>query len=83
MHLIGGKMGYKSKCLSHDEICAIYTCLHGHIHVKYRTLDIAMEPEEFLQVAQVFTDALRILQRKEDTVNEEISLADIGAIQKV
>ena len=83
MRLIGGKMEYNSKFLSHDEICAIYKCLNGHIHVKYRTLDIAMEPEEFSQVAHVFNDALRILQRKEGTVNEEISLADIGAIQKV
>ena len=76
-------MGYNNKYLSHDEICAIYKCLDGHIHVKYRTLDIAMEPEEFLQVAHVFTDALRILQRKEDTINEEISIADISAMQKV
>ena len=76
-------MEYKSQYLSYDGICAIYKCLDGHIHVKYRTLDITMEPEEFLQVAHVFTDALRILQRKEDTKNEEISIADISAMPKV
>ena len=76
-------MGYKNEYLSNDEICAIYKCLNGHIHVKYRTLDIAMELEEFYQVAHVFTDALRILRRSEDSRTEEISLADIEALQKV
>lgn len=76
-------MGYKNRYLSHDEICAIYRCLEGHIHVKYRTLDITMEPEEFFQVAHVFTDALRKLQQQENTINEEISIANIGAMQKV
>lgn len=76
-------MGYNSKYLSHDDICAIYKCLQGHIHVKYRTLDIAMELEEFYQVAHVFSDALRILRRSEDTSTEEISLADLETLQKV
>lgn len=76
-------MGYKDKYLSHDDICAIYKCLEGHIHVKYRTLDITMEPEEFYQVAHVFSDALRILRRSEDTITEEISLADLETLQKV
>ena len=76
-------MEINNKYLSNDEICAIYKCLDGHIHVKYRTLDITMEPEEFLQVAHVFSKALSSLERKKDVINEEIGITDIDTMQKV
>lgn len=76
-------MGYKTNFLSQSNICAIYQCLNGHIHLKYRSLDIAMDPEEFYQVAEVFTDALRTLRKVEEPATDEINLADIEVLQKV
>ena len=54
-------MGYKAEFLSQTEVCAIYQCLDGHIHFKYRTLDIAMDACDFHQVAEVFVKALHVL----------------------
>ncbi len=76
-------MGYKANFLSQSDTCAIYQCLDGHIHFKYRTLDIAMDPEEFYQVAEVFTDALRTLRNVKEPANDKITLADIEVLQKV
>ena len=76
-------MGYKAEFLSQDEVCAIYQCLDGHIHLKYRTLDIAMDSCDFHQVAEVFAEALRILQKNEEAVNEEIDLEKMDTLAKV
>lgn len=76
-------MGYKTNFLSQSNICAIYQCLEGHIHLKYRSLDITMDPEEFYQVAAVFTDALRTLRKAEEPLSDEINLADLEVSQKV
>ena len=76
-------MGYKANFLSQSDICTIYQCLDGHIHFKYRSLDIAMDPEEFYQVAEVFTDALRTLRKVEEPANDKINLADIEVLPKV
>ena len=76
-------MGQMTNFLSRSEVCAIYQCLDGHIHIKYRTLDITMEPEEFYQVAGVFTDALRTLRQVKDPVDEEINLKDLDIYLKV
>ncbi len=76
-------MGYKAEFLSQDEVCAIYQCLDGHIHFKYRTLDIAMDRCDFHQVAGVFVEALRILQKNEEAVNEEIDLEKMDTLVKV
>ena len=76
-------MGYKTNFLSQSNICAIYQCLAGHIHLKYRSIDIAMDPEEFYQVAEVFTDALRTLRKVEEPANDSINLADIEVLPKV
>ena len=76
-------MGYKTNFLSQSEICAIYQCLDGHIHLKYRTLDITMDPEEFCQVAEVFTDALQTLRKVDEPVNEEINLKDLDIFLKI
>ena len=76
-------MGYKAEFLSQDEVCAIYQCLDGHIHFKYRTLDIAMDPCDFHQVAGVFVEALRVLQKTEEPVTEEIDLEKMNALAKV
>ena len=76
-------MGYKAEFLSQDQICAIYQCLDGHIHLKYRTLDIAMDACDFHQVAGVFVEALRVLQKGEDPVNEEIDLQEMNTLVKV
>lgn len=76
-------MGYKTEFLSQAEVCAIYQCLDGHIHLKYRTLDIAMDTCDFCQVAEVFIKALRVLQKSEDPVTEEIDLENMDTRVKV
>ena len=76
-------MGYKSEFLSKDEVCAIYQCLDGHIHLKYRTLDIAMDAYDFHQVAGVFVEALRVLQKVEEPVNEEVDLENMNTLVKI
>lgn len=76
-------MSYKAEFLSQDEVCAIYQCLDGHIHLKYRTLDIAMDACDFHQVAGVFVEALRVLQKIEEPVNEEVDLENMNTLLKV
>ena len=76
-------MGYKAEFLSQDEVCAIYQCLDGHIHLKYRTLDITMDACDFYQVAGVFVEALRVLQKVEESGTEEIDLEKMNALVKV
>ena len=76
-------MGYTAEFLSQDVVCAIYQCLDGHIHLKYRTLDIAMDACDFHQVAGVFVEALRVLQKTEESVTEEIDLKKMDAFVKV
>ena len=76
-------MSYKAEFLSQAEVCAIYQCLDGHIHLKYRTLDIAMDVCDFHQVAEVFIEALRILRKTEDAVSEEIDLENMDIRVKV
>lgn len=75
-------MGYKSNYLSQSNICAIYQCLKGHIHLKYRALDITMEPDEFYQVAEVITNALRTLGKLNEPATDNINLADIDVLPK-
>ena len=76
-------MGYKTEFLSQSEVCAIYQCMDGHIHLKYRTLDIAMDSSDFHQVAEVFVEALRILQKIQEPVTEEIDLKNMDTLMKV
>lgn len=75
-------MGRKTNFLSQSNICAIYQCLDGHIHLRYRALDITMEPEEFYRVAEVFTDALDTLRKVSEPVDEEINLRDLSVTLK-
>ncbi len=75
-------MGLKTDFLSQSDICAIYKCLDGHIHVKYRALDITMDPEEFFQVAEVFTDALDSLRKVAERADEKINLRDLSVTLK-
>lgn len=77
-------MGYKSNFLSQSDICAIYKCLDGHIHLKYRTLDLAMDPDEFFRVADVFMDALQTLQKTGKSVSDtKINLVDLDELPEV
>ena len=76
-------MGYKTEFLSQDEVCAIYQCLDGHIHLKYRTLDIAMDACDFHQVAGVFVEALQVLQKTDEPGTEEIDLEKMNTLAKV
>ena len=76
-------MGYKAEFLSQAEVCAIYQCLDGHIHLKYRTLDITMDACDFHQVAEVFIEALRILKKVEDPVSDEVDLENMDIRVKV
>ena len=41
-----------------NNICAVYQCLGGHIHLKYRGIDIAMSPQDFYQVAGTIAEAM-------------------------
>lgn len=76
-------MSYKVEFLSQADVCAIYQCLDGHIHLKYRTLDIAMDSCDFHQVAEVFIKALHILRKVEDSGSEEIDLENMDIRVKV
>lgn len=76
-------MDYKAEFLSQAEVCAIYQCLDGHIHLKYRTLDITRDTCDFHQVAEVFIEALRILRKIEDPATEEIDLENMNTHVKV
>ena len=76
-------MGYKTAFLSQAEVCAIYQCMDGHIHLKYRTLDIAMDACDFHQVAEVFVKALHVLQQVEEPATEEIDLQNMDTNIKV
>ena len=76
-------MGYKAEFLSRAEVCAIYQCLDGHIHLKHRTLDIAMDSRDFYQVAEVFVEALRVLQKAEEPVTEEVDLKNMDTLVKI
>ena len=76
-------MSYKAEFLSQAEVCAIYQCLDGHIHPKYRTLDIAMDACDFHQVAEVFIEALRVLRKVEEPVTEDVDLENMDTHVKV
>ena len=76
-------MGYKTEFLSQADVCAIYQCMDGHIHLKYRTLDIAMDSRDFYQVAEVFVEALRVLKKVEEPVTEEIDLKNMDTLVKI
>ena len=76
-------MDYKAEFLSQAKVCAIYQCLDGHIHLKYRTLDIAMDTCDFQQVAEVFIEALRILKKVEDPGSDEVDLENMDTHVKV
>ena len=66
-------MSHTRESLSCNNICAVYQCLEGHIHFKYRGIDIAMTPEDFYQVAGTIAEAML-------TINDENteSLKDRG-----
>ena len=51
-------MNHTRESLSCNGICAVYQCLEGHIHLKYRGIDIAMAPEDFYQVAGTIAEAM-------------------------
>lgn len=74
---------YRTEFLSQGDVCAIYQCLEGHIHFRYRTLDIAMDANDFFQVADVFNEAVRILQEAEKPVTEELNLENMDVSIKV
>lgn len=54
-------MKHTRESLSNCNVCAVYQCLEGHIHFKYRGIDIAMPPEDFYQVAGTIAQAMLIL----------------------
>ena len=51
-------MSHTRESLSSNNICAVYQCLDGHIHLKYRGIDIAMPPQDFYQVASTIAEAM-------------------------
>lgn len=57
-------MSHTRESLSSNSVCAVYQCLEGHIHFKYRSIDIAMPPEDFYQVAGTIAEAML-------TINDE------------
>ncbi len=65
-------MKHSRESLSNCNVCAVYQCLEGHIHFKYRGIDIAMPPEDFYQVAGTIAQAMLVLN--DDSTN---TLADM------
>ena len=57
-------MNHTRESLSSNNICAVYQCLEGHIHLKYRGIDIAMTPQDFYQLAGTIAEA--VLTFKDD-----------------
>ena len=51
-------MNHTKESLSSSNVCAVYQCLAGHIHLKYRGIDIAMTPQDFYQVAGTIAEAM-------------------------
>lgn len=51
-------MHHTKESLSNNNVCAVYRCLDGHIHLKYRSIDIAMTPQDFYQVAGTIAEAM-------------------------
>lgn len=51
-------MNHTRESLSNNNVCAVYQCLAGHIHLKYRGIDIAMTPHDFYQVAGTIAEAM-------------------------
>ena len=66
-------MSHTRESLSCNGICAVYQCLDGHIHLKYRGIDIAMAPQDSYQVAGTIAEAM--LTFKDDDTK---SLTDRG-----
>jgi tRNA/tmRNA/rRNA uracil-C5-methylase (TrmA/RlmC/RlmD family) len=51
-------MNHAKAFLSNNSVCTVYQCLEGHIHLKYRGIDVAMPPQEFYQVAATIAEAM-------------------------
>ena len=51
-------MNHAKEFLSSNNVCCVYQCLEGHIHFKYRGIDIAMTPQDFYQVAGTIAEAM-------------------------
>ena len=66
-------MNHTKESLSCNNVCAVYQCLAGHIHLKYRGIDIAMTPHDFYQVAGTVAEAM--LTFKDDNTK---SISDAG-----
>lgn len=66
-------MNHTKESLSSNNVCAVYQCLAGHIHLKYRGIDIAMTPQDFYQVAGTVAEAM--LTFKDDNTK---SISDAG-----
>lgn len=66
-------MHHTREFLSSNNICCVYQCLEGHIHFKYRGIDIAMTPKDFYDVADTIAEAMLTL--KDDNTK---TLTDAG-----
>ena len=66
-------MSHTREFLSSSNVCSVYQCLDGHIHLKYRGIDITMMPQDFYQVAGTIAEAM--LAFKDDNKK---SLTDAG-----
>ena len=51
-------MNHAKEFLSSNNVCCVHQCLEGHIHFKYRGIDIAMTPQDFYQVAGTIAEAM-------------------------
>lgn len=67
-------MKLSRESLSNCRVCAVYQCLEGHIHLKYRGVDIAMSPDDFYQVAGTIAQAMLVLN---DDSSKSLSEIDI------
>lgn len=67
-------MKHTRESLSNCGVCAVYQCLEGHIHLKYRGVDLAMSPDDFYQVAGTIAQAMLVLN---DDSSKSLSEIDI------
>ena len=66
-------MNHAREFLSSNNVCPVYQYLDGHIHLKYRGIDIARTPQHFDQVAATVAESM--LTFKDDNTQ---SLTDSG-----
>ena len=53
---------------------SVYVCSHGHVHVQYRDLNIAMSKDDFLGFAQTMSQSMIELKKIEKKSENSLEL---------